>query len=505
MRAAVAVLETLAAPVRGDRRRRRLQRRHLADPRAAACAPSRSVRAVRFKRNFGQHPAMHAGLVRARGDIVVTMDGDLQNSPADLPELDRGGRGRLRRGQRPPTRAARTRGGGRCPHGSSTGCSAASPASTSPTSAAPSTRTARGDHTGPRRDRQAEVHEGARPLGGRERRRGRPRASRPAGQLALLAAPADAARPPRPGRLLAAADPVGGSRPRRPSAPCSRCRGVRVGARRTGSRRTTSPASFSSAGSCSAFSASRASSSRSSASTSDASSATSRAVPSTRSSGSSTSDDAAQARARHRRLRVHPVELHPPPARATPYEVVSLDALTYAGNTANLADVMDHERLSFVHGDIRDPDLVEDVVAEVDVIVNAAAESHVEKSIARGRLRVRDDERRGNADPARRHPRDTGRALHPHLVERGLRHGALRDPMDEEHPLNPRSPYAATKAGADRLAYAYHVTYGLADRHRPAVQQLRPVPASGEGDPALHHAGAARRAAHGARRRQREP
>jgi undecaprenyl-phosphate 4-deoxy-4-formamido-L-arabinose transferase len=45
------------------------------------------VRAVRFKRNFGQHPAMHAGLVRARGDIVVTMDGDLQNQPSDLPKL----------------------------------------------------------------------------------------------------------------------------------------------------------------------------------------------------------------------------------------------------------------------------------------------------------------------------------------------------------------------------------------------------------------------------------
>src|SRR5829696_7075360 len=45
------------------------------------------LHAVRFKRNFGQHPAMHAGLVRARGDIVVTMDGDLQNSPSDLPKL----------------------------------------------------------------------------------------------------------------------------------------------------------------------------------------------------------------------------------------------------------------------------------------------------------------------------------------------------------------------------------------------------------------------------------
>ena len=45
------------------------------------------VRAVRFKRNFGQHPAMHAGIVRARGDVVVTMDGDLQNAPEDIPRL----------------------------------------------------------------------------------------------------------------------------------------------------------------------------------------------------------------------------------------------------------------------------------------------------------------------------------------------------------------------------------------------------------------------------------
>ena len=62
----------------------------------------------------------------------------------------------------------------------------------------------------------------------------------------------------------------------------------------------------------------------------------------------------------------------------TPHEVVSLDALTYAGSLANLADVLSHERLSFVHGDIRDVDLVRQVVAEVDVIVNAAAESLVE-------------------------------------------------------------------------------------------------------------------------------
>jgi glycosyltransferase involved in cell wall biosynthesis len=55
-----------------------LRRLHDRDPR---------VRAVRFSRNFGQHPAMHAGFVRARGDILVTMDGDLQNQPEDIPKL----------------------------------------------------------------------------------------------------------------------------------------------------------------------------------------------------------------------------------------------------------------------------------------------------------------------------------------------------------------------------------------------------------------------------------
>ena len=144
----------------------------------------------------------------------------------------------------------------------------------------------------------------------------------------------------------------------------------------------------------------------------------------------------------------------------TAYDVVSLDALTYAGNVDNLADVMSHERLSFVHGDIRDADLVREVVAEVDVIVNAAAESHVEKSIAEGAREFVTTNVEGTQillDAVREAP-----------VERFILFSssevygtAERDPMDEEHPLNPRSPYAATKAGADRLAYSYFVTYGL--------------------------------------------
>ena len=146
--------------------------------------------------------------------------------------------------------------------------------------------------------------------------------------------------------------------------------------------------------------------------------------------------------------------------RSTPYEVVSLDALTYAGNTENLADLSGHERLTLVHGDIRDPDVVRDVVANVDVIVNAAAESHVEKSIEEGASEFVTTNVEGTQillDAIRKTPVE--RFI---LISSSEVYGtAERAPMDEEHPLNPRSPYAATKAGGDRLAYSYYVTYEL--------------------------------------------
>ncbi len=144
----------------------------------------------------------------------------------------------------------------------------------------------------------------------------------------------------------------------------------------------------------------------------------------------------------------------------TPYEVVSLDALTYAGNLENLRDVMGHERLSFVHGDIRDPDTVREVIADVDVVVNAAAESHVEKSIQEGAsefVRTNVEGTQILLDALREAPID--RFI---LISSSEVYGTAESaPMDEDHPLNPRSPYAATKAGADRLAYSYWVTYDL--------------------------------------------
>jgi dTDP-glucose 4,6-dehydratase len=144
----------------------------------------------------------------------------------------------------------------------------------------------------------------------------------------------------------------------------------------------------------------------------------------------------------------------------TPHDVVSLDALTYAGNVDNLSDVMGHERLSFVHGDIRDRALVSDIVRDVDVVINAAAESHVEKSIVDGAREFVTTNVEGTQvllDAIREAPVE--RFV---LISSSEVYGTAESaPMDEEHALNPRSPYAATKAGADRLAYSYYVTYEL--------------------------------------------
>ena len=145
---------------------------------------------------------------------------------------------------------------------------------------------------------------------------------------------------------------------------------------------------------------------------------------------------------------------------ATDHEVVSLDALTYAGNLENLADVLAHPRLSFVHGDIRNRELVHELVDGVDVIVNAAAESHVAKSIEDGAsefVRTNVEGTQILLDAIRETPVERFVLISSSEVYGTARYG----PMDEEHPLEPRSPYAGTKAGADRLAYSYFVTYGL--------------------------------------------
>jgi dTDP-glucose 4,6-dehydratase len=144
----------------------------------------------------------------------------------------------------------------------------------------------------------------------------------------------------------------------------------------------------------------------------------------------------------------------------TQHDVVTMDALTYAGNKANLDDVLGHERLRFIEGDIRNVEDVAMALEGVDVIVNAAAESHVSKSIEEGGSEFVTTNVVGTQvllDAMREH--SVERFI---LISSSEVYGtAVSDPMDENHPLNPRSPYAGTKAGGDRLAYSYWCTYGL--------------------------------------------
>ena len=422
-----------------------VERLHADDPR---------VHAVRFKRNFGQHPAMHAGLARARGDIVVTMDGDLQNQPEDIPRLvaaveagadvasgrraarnDSWGRtlpsrminGMLRRftgvdiadfgcafnayrrnvvvpmlpaiGKQKFTKALILSGGASVVevdvgHAARSGSSRYSPLRL--------TRLALHVLAGfwPQPIQWIGVALGRRlhAAGGRARRLRRLVLDRP------LELPRPAARRRR-----------GPLRPRHP--------GLHPRARRGVPRQN--PAGG-----------------RRAASLHDLGGALKKRVLVTGGAGFISSNFI-------RHLLAN-----------TEHEVVSLDALTYAGNLENLADVIGHERLSFVHGDIRDADLVARMVSEVDVIVNAAAESHVEKSIEEGASEFVTTNVEGTQillDAIRRTPVE--RFI---LISSSEVYGTAEyAPMDELHPLNPRSPYAATKAGGDRLAYSYYVTYGL--------------------------------------------
>ena len=142
-----------------------------------------------------------------------------------------------------------------------------------------------------------------------------------------------------------------------------------------------------------------------------------------------------------------------------PTGVTVYDKLTYAGNLENLASVADDPRYSFVQGDICDGDLLDEVLPGHDVVVNFAAETHVDRSI--------------------HGPQDfivTNVVGTQALLDACLRHGIPRTvhigtdevygsidegSWDENEPLRPNSPYSAAKAAAEMLVRAYYVTYGL--------------------------------------------
>jgi dTDP-glucose 4,6-dehydratase len=140
-------------------------------------------------------------------------------------------------------------------------------------------------------------------------------------------------------------------------------------------------------------------------------------------------------------------------------EVVVYDALTYSGNLANLAPVTDNPRYSFVQGDIRDAGMLDEVLPRVDTVVHFAAESHVDRSVRDSGIFV-----------------ETNVLGTQRLLDASLRAGIQRfvhvstdevygsiatGSWDETRPLEPNSPYSASKAGSDLLARSYHRTHDM--------------------------------------------
>ena len=142
------------------------------------------------------------------------------------------------------------------------------------------------------------------------------------------------------------------------------------------------------------------------------------------------------------------------------YKVVNLDALTYCGNLENLNDVKDNPNYTFVHGNICDHDLVRDIIKNVDCVVNFAAESHVDNSIKHPEIFVETNVQ-GTLNLLQ--------ACKELGIERYLQvgtdevYGSLGKTgyFYETTPIQPNSPYSASKASADLLVRAYYETYKL--------------------------------------------
>ncbi len=151
--------------------------------------------------------------------------------------------------------------------------------------------------------------------------------------------------------------------------------------------------------------------------------------------------------------------------------LVVLDALTYAGNLANLASVSDRGNYEFVHGNILDEAMLDDVMLQeqIDTIVHFAAESHVDRSIHEPDAFIQTNVVGTNKllMAARRHWLDSDAAPETHLfhhVSTDEVYGTLGadDPPFTEHTTYaPNSPYAASKAASDHLVRSYHHTFGL--------------------------------------------
>jgi dTDP-glucose 4,6-dehydratase len=144
------------------------------------------------------------------------------------------------------------------------------------------------------------------------------------------------------------------------------------------------------------------------------------------------------------------------------YKILVLDALTYAGSITNLPEnSFDSERFEFWYGNVLNADVVDSLVCRSDIVLHFAAESHVTRSIFDNRLFFETDVLGTQvvANSVLRH-RDRVE-LFVHISTSEVYGTATGSIMDEDHALNPMSPYAAAKCGADRLVYSYWATYRI--------------------------------------------
>lgn len=140
-------------------------------------------------------------------------------------------------------------------------------------------------------------------------------------------------------------------------------------------------------------------------------------------------------------------------------QITIFDALTYAGNLSTIADLREDPRIAFIQGNICDRDAVQEAMAGHDAVVHFAAESHVDRSIVSPDefVRTNCDGTNVMCDVARQV--GVERFLH---ISTDEVYGSIDDgSFSEVDPLQPRSPYSASKAGSDLIALAYHETYGL--------------------------------------------
>jgi dTDP-glucose 4,6-dehydratase len=143
------------------------------------------------------------------------------------------------------------------------------------------------------------------------------------------------------------------------------------------------------------------------------------------------------------------------------YQLINLDKLTYAGNLENLDEIKNDPRYTFIHGDIADEKCVQGIFTQnIDVVVNFAAESHVDRSIsdAHAFIRTNIEGTRVLLEAARRYGVERFIQISTDEVYGSLEADGY---FTEESPLDPSSPYSASKTAADLLAMAYFKTYNL--------------------------------------------